>query len=111
LLSITDTASKTHESISEVMRSLIEDFEVRLPSMGLEDDQERYLVGRVDQALNESLACLSEGENLKESLDGVVRLLSHLVNQQNDIVSSADQEGQLEVDDGREDYSNDVELF
>jgi len=111
LLSITDTASKTHESISEVMRSLIEDFEVRLPSMGLEDDQEKYLVGRVDQALNESLACLSEGENLKESLDGVVRLLSHLVNQQNDIVASTDQEGQLEVDDGREDYSSDVELF
>jgi len=111
LLSITDTASKTHEGISEVMRSLIEDFEVRLPSMGLEDDQEKYLVGRVDQAFNESLACLSEGENLKESLDGVVRLLSHLVNQQNDIVASADLEGQSEVDEGREDYSSDVELF
>ena len=111
LLSITDTASKTHEGISEVMRSLINDFEGRLPSMGLEDDQEKYIVDRVDQAFNESLACLSEGESLKESLDGVVRLLSHLVNQQNDIVASADQDAQPEKDDGREDFSSDVELF
>jgi len=111
LLSITDSASKTHEGISEVMRSLIEDFEARLPGMGLEDDQEKYLVARADQAFNESLACLSEGENLKESLGGVVRLLSHLVNQQNDIVASTEQELESEEEDGREDFSNDVELF
>jgi len=111
LLSITDSASKTHEGITQVMRSLTDDFEARLPSMGLEDDQEKYIVDRVDLAFSESLACLSEGENLKESLGGVVRLLSHLVNQQNDIVASSDQGVPSTEDGDQEDFSNDVELF
>ena len=88
LNSLTQEVSKGHDAITAVMKSLLGDLEQHMPKMGFEDDQEKFLVERIDRAFTEALAELDRSNMLGQSLTGVVRLLAHLQGQQQKMVQS-----------------------
>lgn len=111
LASITDNATNSQERITEIMHSLLEDFDDKLPTMGLEEDQEKYIVERVDTAFTDAIACLDEGKDLKKSLTGIIRLLSHLIAQQKKIVEDDVAANELKNNSGDNNDYADIELF
>lgn len=77
-----------HAEISEIMKSLLADLDERMPKLGLEEDQERYLVNRIDRSFTEVIAGLDRSLLISDSLTGVVRLLTHLQGQQQKMVDA-----------------------
>ena len=111
--SISQSASRSQDKINETMRTTMQDLDFMLPRMGLDDDQEKSIVDRLDQTFMETVANLDIGMELKGSLSGIVRLLSHLVAQQKKMISNATTTPvmvEAPVSDSNE-LGDDVELF
>ena len=50
LTSLTDQVAQGQEKFSHIMKALMVELDERMPKMGLEEDQEKYLVTRIDGA-------------------------------------------------------------
>lgn len=88
LNSLTEKVSSGHGAVTGVMKSLAAELDERLPKLGLEEDQEKYLVTRIDRAFTEALSELDRSLLLGASLETVVRLLVHLKDQHQKMVES-----------------------
>ncbi len=111
---ISQSASKSQSKINETMRTTMQDLDSMLPRMGLEDDQEKILIERLDRTFMETVANLDIGMELKGSLSGIVRLLSHLVTQQKRMIDNATAIPIMieeEINHNDHDLGDDVELF
>jgi CheY-like chemotaxis protein len=110
---ISHSASKSQEKINDTMRLTMQDLDDMLPSMGLDDDQEKSIMGRLDRTFMETAANIEIGMELKDSLSGIVRLLTHLVSQQKNMISNAIATPEIiEISGGGgEELGDDVELF
>lgn len=114
LNALTQQVSTGQNAISTVMKNLLRDLGERLPKLGLEDDQENYLLTRIDSAFTETLDELDRSEVLGQSLQGVVRLLQHLKGQQEKMITQTEIKPDVMNSDMPNDgdvLSNDVELF
>lgn len=76
----------TQEQVARVVHALWKEFESTLPKLGLEDDQEHYLMKHVEKALEETRDAMEQSEMLRCSFDSVMRLLKHLTEQQQKMV-------------------------
>lgn len=112
LNSLSAQVSGGHNAISNIMKSLLADLDERLPKLGLEEDQEKYLVSRIDRSFTDALAELDRSLKLSDSLTGVVRLLTHLQGQHQKMVDATHIEVTAAdlLNDG-ETLSDDFELF
>ena len=111
--SISQSASQSQDKINETMRTTMQDLDFMLPRMGLDDDQEKSIVDRLDRTFMETVANLDIGMELKGSLSGIVRLLTHLVAQQKKMISNATATPAIveaRISDANE-LGDDVELF
>lgn len=105
---ITAALRENQDQITNILGELLTDFEENLPKMGLEDDQESYLISRVDDVAIEANTSLDKSAELLRSLNSVVRLFEHSLEQQNRLVDdllNSTGPGQNEADE------EDVELF
>ena len=109
LADITSSMQSNQEGITNSVRELLDELERNLPQMGLEDDQEAYIVKLVDSAFSNAVNHVDSNIALKASLDGVVRLLQFLTDEQNQIVEAAVNHSNLRK--GNEMEFNDIELF
>jgi CheY-like chemotaxis protein len=112
---ISQQSNNSQEKINEIMRKTISDFDNMLPRMGLDDDQEASITNRLDQTFLDTSDCMDVASELKDSLSGVVRLLSYIAEQQNKLVINANaaetiESGTTDMDDEQELQGN-VELF
>ncbi len=117
LNNLSQSANHSQQQISHIMEQTLADFDELMPGLGLEEDQEKLIISRLDQTFQDSLTCLAEGKNLTQSLDSIIRLLNHLIAQQKLIVAETLEvtptqlnETKLDEDNNFTD-SNDVELF
>ena len=78
--------SANQERVVASMNRLLRDLDGRLPSMGLEEDQEKYLLGRVDAAVSEALELFDAGSHLKMSFQSIVKLLETLTARQQNML-------------------------
>ena len=76
----------TQAHVSSVVRSLWKEFEIKLPTLGLDDDQEHYLMAHIENALQETQDAMEHSEMLQGSFDAVMRLFKHLTERQQKIV-------------------------
>lgn len=113
ILAVSDTldgigssVEQGHAAITQIMRRLMADLDARMPQLGLEEDQEKYLVGRIDQSFQEVLVELDSKVHLGNSLAGVVRLLQYIQSQHEKMV-----EGTSEKPESAADLPNDGELL
>lgn len=114
LNSLTEKVSSGHDAVTSVMKSLAAELDERLPKLGLEEDQEKYLITRIDHAFTEALTELDRSLLLGASLETVVRLLVHLKDQHQKMVESTQATAEyavLDLPNDGETLSGDVELF
>lgn len=114
LNSLTEKVSGGHDAVTGVMKNLAAELDERLPKLGLEEDQEKYLVSRIDHAFTEALAELDRSLLLGASLETVVRLLVHLKDQHQKMVEATQtstEHAVLDLPNDGEVLSGDVELF
>lgn len=109
LAEITSSMQHNQDGITQSVRGLLERLEHNLPNMGLEDDQESFIINLVDTAFSSAIGHVDSNIALKASLDSVVRLLQFLTDEQNQIVEAAVNHSNLRK--GNEMEFNDIELF
>jgi DNA-binding response OmpR family regulator len=97
----------------KVMREMLTELDFKIPSMGLEEDQERYLVERIDGAIQDATALMDQGENLHAAFHHISVLLDFLAEQQQKIteqvIHTPPPETETNTADG--DLDGDIELF
>ena len=94
----------------KVMREMLVDLDSTLPSMGLEEDQEKYLIGRVDSAVDEATGLMDQGENLNAAFHNISTLLDFLSEQQRELTECVMVSSNI-ADDSLEEDIIDIELF
>ncbi|WP_460231907.1 response regulator transcription factor [Aurantivibrio plasticivorans] len=109
LKEITSNMQGNQEAVTQVVRDMLDKLEMALPKMGLEDDQESYIIQSVDTAFASAAALIDQNTGLKASLEGVIRLLSYLTDEQNQILETAIHTTPSQTDDGAS--LSDIELF
>lgn len=112
LIDLTSSLHTNQDDVTQIMSNMLKDLDAQIPRMGLEDDQEKYLIKRIDSAVEEAKQVMQKGSNLKEAFDNVIRLLEHLVEQQNEIVAEALEADVDNFETGGETIADDdIELF
>jgi len=107
--------ANNQQQIMTVMREMLTELDFKIPAMGLDDDQETYLVERIDGAIQEASDLLDQGENLNEAFHHISALLDHLTGQLNQLVAevTAEKKEAASVEDvvNEEPDDMDIELF
>ncbi|GAA3941344.1 response regulator transcription factor [Litoribacillus peritrichatus] len=118
LMQLTDAMQVNQENVASIMNDMLMELDEVVPGLGLDEDQETYLIKRIDGAVTEANEVLDSGANLKGSIINVTRLLDHLVEQQHIMVDKAiaSKASTSEVQDEQasveeEVHDEDVELF
>lgn len=95
-----------------VLKSLMQELETTLPKMGLDDDQEGYLIKRVDQAIVETFQILDSSEESQAAFDKVVQVLHQLIDEQRQVVDEIVIHAEDDLSESAPPTnSGDVELF
>ncbi len=111
LNAIKGSISSSHAGGTKIMRNMLVDLDHKLPTLGLESDQEQAILDRVDEAITDAHTTIGATNKITESFDSILENLSFLVDKQQDIqdkISELSKESHLSDEDG---YSMDVELF
>jgi len=98
----------------KLMRDMFNDLNHTLPGMGLDDDQEDYILDRVDSAIEETFDVLSMNEDLRDTLSMVVMSMQKIIKGQEELMSEFATNQSNAANEGEhsdEGYSMDVELF
>ena len=86
LSDLSNELSKNQGNIISVMNQMLGELELKLPSMGLEEDQESYLLTRIDRSIDESLQANEKTKNINVSFKTISRLLEHISERQSTLV-------------------------
>lgn len=76
----------TQHEVLGVLRDTIDQLDRRIPTLGLEDDQEKYLIDTLDEALHSTHGIIESGENARGAFQTVCRLLDHLADRQESLL-------------------------
>jgi len=98
---------------STLLNDLLTSLEQAMPTLGLDDDQEKYLMESIEFRVNEALNKVQNYEAIQMTFDSLIRLLQHLVDEQEKLVDRLVSKEGLEIEDGpgQKDDDSDVELF
>ena len=99
--------------VLQLLQGMIAELEVRIPTMGLDDDQEKYLISRLDQAIESTRVIIDGGTSAENAFQTVCRLLEHLAERQNKLLEEV---ATAEPDAGQSSHATaeingEVELF
>ena len=76
---------KNQEMTMSIMREMLQELDFNIPTMGLDEDQEHYLVERIDSGIVEAEKVMDQSENLNAALFHISNLLVCLAEQQQQI--------------------------
>lgn len=105
---VADDYSKNQHQSMMTMTKMLTDLDYHIPGMGLEEDQEEYLLKRISEAVSDATAMQVNGKKLNSSFETISVLLNHLSQQQNAIVELVQSRQEEQADQAPED---DIEFF
>jgi len=112
LNSIKSDLTHSHKQGIKIMRAMLKELDHVLPRMALDEDQEQYILDRIDRAIDEAYLAISSTEETNKSFGAVLDNLNELLVKQqslNDVLLAQNaNDHQLGNDEG---YEMDVELF
>jgi len=115
LVQVGENLQSTQGEVMTLLRSTIEELDSRIPKLGLEDDQEKYLISTLDGALQSTHGIIESGQSARAAFQTVCRLLEHLSDRQQSLLDQVlDQESKLPHHSGATagaEITGDVELF
>lgn len=88
LISLAHALHSNQQKGAQVMRTMLNELEFSLPSMGLEDDQERYIVDLIDNSIVETLTVTDTTDSIGQSFTNVANQLETLIEKQKGFVLS-----------------------
>jgi len=97
-----------------VLSGMLQELSQALPSMGLEDDQENYILDHIESAIQTTTSITDAGDNISGSFEMVIQQLQTLVEKQNNLVETSlmnQQQQEAEASTDNSDTSMDIELF
>ncbi|WP_250656655.1 response regulator [Alkalimarinus coralli] len=114
LIAVGESLEKNQNDIVQLLQSMLSELEEKIPRMGLEDDQESYIVTRVDTTIAAAEKIIDSSTNTSHAFKSVSRLLQHLADKQQALLHSVVQNAPTdkESDGGMEDgFSGEIDLF
>lgn len=93
------------------MWSMLNELNDHLPSMGLEDDQERYILERIEHAIDDSMSMVDVGDELEHIFNNVKVSMSRLVEKQDKLMFSMLNAQQENKEEAENTSADDIELF
>ena len=93
-----------------VLSSVLLEMEEKLPTMGLEEDQEKYIISQLDGSLVAAQDLVENGERSKESFQKVIRVLQVLAERQKDLAEQVQYQSDTEDNDASSSGTSDDEL-
>ena len=105
--------NENHQQGTRIMRNLLHDLNESLPLMGLDDDQEEYILDRIEAATQEAMNLTDAGDNLRHTFSSILHQLQEVVVKQEQLLDSfiSSQDDDQATDNDQESYTMDVELF
>ncbi len=105
----------TQQEVLQLLRNTTNEMERKIPTLGLEDDQERYLINTLDAAIHDSHHIIESGESAAAAFSHVCRLLDHLAHKQQQMtteITTVNENPKLAGGASFEsDLTSDIELF
>ena len=114
LLELSGSLQDNQDKITRVMRKMLDELSMHLPYLGLEEDQEEYILNRIEEAITDSMQLVNSANAIKSIFSTVVNEMSQITEKQNRIINEMfDQKNKLNQNEEDDDqsYSMDVELF
>jgi len=88
LATLSGSLQQNQQNSAKIMRGMLHELTHALPGMGLEGDQETYILNCIDYAIAESMGVIDTGETISASFGGIVTQLQQLVDRQTRLIES-----------------------
>ncbi len=105
------TFVKNRKDSSKIMDTLVQELSYDFMGMGLEENQEDYLLTRINTGTEEAMKEMDAGKEIKAALTFILTNLNTLMNKQEDLFTSFTKSLAKEVADQSSDMDDSVELF
>lgn len=102
---------ESQKSGTKILRGMLTELDNELPRMGLEDDQEQYLVNTIDKAINDSDQATTVTNKLSDSFSLILNDLEQQLNKQQQLQAKLADLISEDTDTTDDGYSMDIELF
>ena len=111
LFSLGSTIVKNRNDSSEIMTKMVERLNYDFLGMGLEEDQEEYLLTTIDTTIEKAMEEMDAGKEIKASLTFILANLNTLMTNQESLFSAFSKSLATEVEEQSSDMDDSVELF
>lgn len=111
LHSLGNSLQKNQQGSTKIMRDMLNELGEKLPSMGLEDDQEAYILDHIEAAIENATDLSDNSEGISSTFETVLTKLQQLIDTQTQVVASIAQKPEAEEEGKDDGYTMDVELF
>ncbi len=99
------------EESGGLLREMAEHINYDLLRMGLEEDQEEYLLTRIDTAIDEAMERIDSGETIYYTMSNVLSSIKGVMQNQEHIVEAFATSQAVDSDADKKHYEGDIELF
>ncbi len=99
------------EESGGLLREMAELINYDLLRMGLEEDQEDYLLTRIDTAIDDAMERIDSGETIYYTLSNVLASIKGVMQNQEHIVEAFATSQAVDSDADKKNYEGDIELF
>lgn len=96
---------------TEMMNKLVQDLNYDFLRMGLDEDQEEYLLNRIDTALDEAMEEMDAGKEIREALTFILMSLNKVTSKQEALFTAFTESLVTEVAEQSADMDDNIELF
>ncbi len=105
------TIVKNRKQSNVIMNQLVQGLNIDFLGMGLEEDQEEFLLTRIDSAIDKALDKMDAGKEIREALTFVRSNLNDVADNQKDLYQAFKDSLATEVAEQSSDLDDSVELF
>lgn len=113
LLELSSSLQQDQEKITTVMRKMLEELSIHLPHLGLEDDQEAYILDTIEKAVEQSVDLIHSNETARDVFKQVLSEMHQVTEQQDQLIDTMFKykTETTKTKEPEDDYAMDVELF
>ena len=112
LFTLGTTLVNNRKHSEEIMNKLVEDLNYDFLRMGLEEEQEEYLLNRIDTAIDGAMIDMDAGKEIREALTFVLTNLNAVITKQKELFDNYTASIEKEATEQSKDMMDDnIELF
>ncbi len=114
LQDLIEKSNNNRQQVEVILKAMLDELQTKVPYMGLEDDQEEYVLNRIDRSIVEVRETTDQAAQIFSSIHDVLTDLDELAASQRAVSEQVAESSTQHFDDGHDPDANDaqtVELF